>query len=72
MTDLGFREEPRGTNTWRVVPDDEGVFHGTSQVDGVRCAHPVQVHLDLKDHPEGASEAADELRNQHFGQRARL
>ena len=64
MTDLGFREEPRGANTWLVVPNDEGVFHGASQVDGVRCVHPVQAYLDLKDHPERASEAADELRTQ--------
>lgn len=64
MTDLGFREEPRGANTWLVVPNDEGVFHGTSLVDGVRCVHPVQVYLDLKDHPERASEAAAELRAQ--------
>ena len=64
MTDLGFREELRGANTWLVVPNDEGVFHGASQVDGVRCVHPVQAYLDLKDHPERASEAADELRSQ--------
>ena len=36
------------------------------------CVHPVQVYLDLKDHPERASEAADKLRTQHFGHRARL
>ena len=64
MADLGFREEPRGANTWLVVPNDEGVFHGASRVDGVRCVHPVQAYLDLKDHPERASEAADELRSQ--------
>ena len=64
MADLGFREESRGANTWLVVPNDEGVFHGASQVDGVRCVHPVQAYLDLKDHPERASEAADELRSQ--------
>ena len=64
VTDLGFREEPRGANTWLVVPNDAGVFHGASQVDSVRCVHPVQVYLDLKDHPERASEAADELRAQ--------
>ena len=62
MADLGFREEPRGANTWLVVPNDEGVFHGASQVDDVRCVHPVQAYLDLKGHPERAQEAADELR----------
>ena len=62
MADLGFREEPRGANTWLVVPNDEGVFHGASRVGGVRCVHPVQAYLDLKGHPERAQEAADELR----------
>lgn len=60
--ELGFREEPRGANTWLVVPNDEGVFDGTELVDGIRCVHPVQAYLDLKDHPERATEAAVELR----------
>ena len=62
MSDLGFRETLRGANTWLVVPNDEGVFHGSSQVDDIRCVHPAQVYLDLKGHPERAREAADELR----------
>ena len=60
-TALGFREEPRGANTWLVVPNDEGVFHGASEVEGIRCVHPVQVYLDLNGHPERAQAAADEL-----------
>ena len=63
LTDLGFHEEPRGANTWLVVPNDEGVFHGARRVDGVHCVHPVQIYLDLKAHPERASEAAEEIRN---------
>ena len=59
---LGFREEPRGANTWLVVPNDPGVFEGASTVDGMQCVHPVQAYLDLKDHPERAAEAAAELR----------
>ncbi len=59
---LGFREEPRGANTWLVVPNDEGVFDGVEFVDGIRCVHPVQAYLDLKDHPERAPEAAVEIR----------
>ena len=61
--DLGFREEPRGANTWLVVPNDEGVFDGAEFVDGIRCVHPVQAYLDLKDHPERAMEAAAEIRS---------
>ena len=60
--DLGFREEVRGANTWLVVPNDEGVFDGVKEVDGVRCVHPVQVYIDLKDQPERSAEAAEELR----------
>ena len=61
-SDLGFREEPRGANTWLVTPNDEGVFDGAEVVNGIRCVHPVQAYLDLKSHPERATEAAEELR----------
>ena len=64
--ELGFREESRGANTWLVVPDDDGVFDGAGLVDGIRCVHPVQAYVDLKDHPERATEAAAELRRQLF------
>ena len=64
--ELGFREEARGANTWLVVPYDEGVFDGAELVKGIRCVHPVQAFIDLKDHPERASEAAEELRRRFF------
>ena len=64
--ELGFREEARGANTWLVVPNDEGVFDGAELVDGIRCVHPVQAYVDLKDHPERAPEAAEELRRRFF------
>ena len=64
--ELGFREDARGANTWLVVPNDEGVFDGVELVDGIRCVHPVQAFIDLKDHPERASEAAEELRRRFF------
>jgi hypothetical protein len=59
---LGYREDERGANLWLVVPNDPGVFQGAIQKDGIRCAHPVQVYVDLKDHPERAPEAAERLR----------
>jgi hypothetical protein len=58
---LHFREDERGANTWVVAPNDEGVFHGTMEREGIPCVHPVQVYLDLKGHPERASEAASML-----------
>lgn len=59
---LGFRDDPRGANLWLVVPNDEGVFHGSASKNGVRCVHPVQTYLDLGAHPERANEAAGRLR----------
>jgi hypothetical protein len=64
-----FREEARGANVWLVIPNDEGVFHGASEQDGVRCVHPVQVYLDLGAHPERAAEAATELRARYVSWR---
>ena len=61
---LTFREDPRGANLWLVVPNDAGVFHGAVEKDGIRCVHPVQAYIDLKGHPERASEAAERLRSE--------
>ena len=61
MSGLAFRAEPRGANTWIVVPNDEGVFQANEMLDEVRCVHPVQAYLDLQEHPERAKEAAEEL-----------
>ena len=62
LEQLGFRDIETGANTWLVVPNDEGVFQGASERDGVRCVHPIQAYLDLKGHPERAKEAAEQLR----------
>ena len=59
---VGFHEEEGGENVWLVLPNDDGVFHGAAEHDGIRCVHPVQVYLDLKSHPERAADAADQLR----------
>lgn len=69
LDSLAFRQEERGANVWLVIPKDEGVFQGAETVDGVRCVHPVQVYLDLKAHPERASEAAQHLRRVHMNWR---
>lgn len=66
MDVLGFNAEPRGANVWLVLPNDPGVFHGARDQDGVRCAHPVQVYLDLKGHSERAKEARERLRERHL------
>ncbi len=66
---LAFSEDPRGANTWLVVPNDEGVFHGAGEKEGIRCVHPVQVYVDLKDQPERAREAAERLRKEYLNWR---
>ncbi len=66
IEELGFREDDRGANTWLVIPNDRGVFQGSSMREGVRCVHPVQVYLDLLGHPERASEAADRVRSDYL------
>lgn len=62
LKELGFREEERGANTWLILPNDSGVLQGAKNRDGVRCVHPVQVYMDLKQLPERAEEAARHLR----------
>lgn len=44
----------------------EGVFDGVEFVGEIRCVHPVQAYVDLKDHPERAAEAAGALRRRLF------
>lgn len=63
---LSFREDDRGANVWLIVPNDDGVFHGASTRNGIHCAHPVQVYLDLHAHPERAGDVARELRSEHL------
>lgn len=60
--EMGLHEVPRGENVWIVRPNDCGVLQGSEAVGGIICAHPVQVYMDLKNHPERAKEAAEELR----------
>jgi hypothetical protein len=59
---MGFHETERGEKVWLVRPNDAGVFHGGTVREGISCAHPVQVYLDLKEHPERSAEAAEALR----------
>ncbi|HVS36504.1 MAG TPA: hypothetical protein VMS17_13150 [Gemmataceae bacterium] len=59
---LDFSDEPKGANLWLVLPDDEGVFHGSQEQDAVRCVSPIQTYLDLKGQPERSKDAAAELR----------
>lgn len=64
LKQIEFTDEPKGANLWLVVPDDEGVFHGSQELDGIRCVSPLQTYLDLKGQAERAPDAATELRSQ--------
>ncbi len=64
--DIGFVDDPEGANTWLIIPNDEGVFDGSQEIAGIRCASPLQTYLDLKGHPERSKEAAEELRKHHL------
>jgi hypothetical protein len=58
---LNFQEDARGANLWLVQPNDNGVFQGAKMVNEIQCVHPVQVFVDLKQHPERSEEAAENL-----------
>lgn len=67
LKELKITEQSRsGSNVWLVVPNEDGVFEGISNRDGIRCVHPVQVYLDLKFHPERSMDAAKEVRNEYL------
>ncbi|TXD41279.1 hypothetical protein FRC96_04655 [Lujinxingia vulgaris] len=63
---LRFHEGQRGANLWLVTPNDEGVFQGAKTRNGFEHVHPIQMVLDLKDHPERSAEAAEHLRQTLF------
>ena len=69
LKELEFTDEPKGANLWLVLPDDEGVFQGSHERDGIQCVSPVQTYLDLKGHPERANDAAAALRSQFLNWR---
>jgi hypothetical protein len=64
--EVSFHEVERGENVWLVKPNDTGVFDGAAEREGIPCAHPVQVYLDLKNHPERSAEAAEALRQERL------
>ena len=64
--EIGLREDPKGANVWLVVPNDEGVFHRSSEREKVRHVHPVQVYLDLKGHPERSDETAGSIKSEYL------
>jgi len=66
LSALRFEEESRGANTWLIIPNDDGVFWGTKEYESMPVVSPLQVLLDLKDHPERSEEAAEEIQKKFF------
>jgi len=48
-----------GGNVSIVLPYDEGVFYGVSQVGGVKIVSKVQLYVDLFNYPARGEEAAE-------------
>jgi hypothetical protein len=66
LQQVRFKEQDLGGNVWLVVPNDEDVFTGSSEREGIVSTHPLQVYLDLKGHPERAKEAAEAVRKEYL------
>jgi hypothetical protein len=62
LDEVGARSVERGENVWLVVPNDVGVTVPNKPIQGIPCAHKAQVYVDLKGHPERASDAAAAVR----------
>lgn len=64
LESLNWHEDGKGANLWFVRQNDEGVFQGASEVDGMNCVSAVQAYLDLEGMPERSDEAASHLREE--------
>lgn len=62
---VDIRRNEQGANVQLIGPDDDGVFEGQRQLDGLPCVSPAQIYLDLLHLPERAKEAAAQLRDDH-------
>jgi hypothetical protein len=56
---LDLRPVETGGNVSMVLPYDEGVFYGVSQVGGVNVVSKVQLYVDLFNYPARGEEAAE-------------
>lgn len=63
---LDLRRVEKGANVQLIGPNDEGVFAGSAEHDGLTCVAPVQAYLDLLHLSERAEEAAQHLRARHL------
>lgn len=58
---LELKKVESGANTTLLIPKDEGVFYGTSEIDRVPVVSPLQAYLDLVSFRGRGEEAAEFL-----------
>ena len=58
---LNISPTEKSGNVKLVTPYDEGIFYGSKLVDGVKIVSPVQLYVDLFNHPGRGEEAAGKL-----------
>jgi hypothetical protein len=59
--DLGLKKVESGANVTLLIPADEGVFYGVSEIEGVPVVSPIQAYLDLASFRGRGEEAAQFL-----------
>jgi len=58
---LGISPVERSGNVKFVEPYDKGVFYSSRLVNGIRIVSPIQIYVDLLNHPGRGEEAAQKL-----------
>ncbi len=69
LQSLGFEPGERGANLWLIIPNDDSVFEGSEDIEGIRCVSPVQAYLDLKEAGERSAEASERLKDHYLSGR---
>ncbi len=60
-TSLNLKEVDSGENIILLEPYDEGVFYGSTVVESISIANPIQIYLDLKGYRGRGEEAAEAI-----------
>jgi len=58
---INLKDVDSGENVILLEPYDEGVFYGSSNVEGIAVANPIQIYLDLKGFRGRGEEAAEAI-----------
>jgi len=66
ISELGIKLGSDSPNIWLIIPNDEGIFHGSFEQDGIHSVHPVQAFIDLQWHFHEGQAAAELIRQKHL------